>query len=161
MSSSAVDYICFSYMLFSTEGVRGHYCATPLSAASCRRLCPSFGGTGTPARRARLSSVSQQSKPCEARARRSHKSKKVEHKTKGFKVSHLSHLPHFSLLCDSELIHLPCNYMLTIFTARTSQAARRSAQSSNYFQVPQRARMATLGAPTRKHKVTIIGSGNW
>jgi len=94
-------------------------------------------------------------------ARRSHKSKKVEHKTKGFKVSHLSHLPHFSLLCDSELIHLPCNYMLTIFTARTSQAARRSAQSSNYFQVPQRARMATLGAPTRKHKVTIIGSGNW
>ncbi|PBP17315.1 glycerol-3-phosphate dehydrogenase-like protein [Diplocarpon rosae] len=45
-------------------------------------------------------------------------------------------------------------------TARAS-ATRRITQISNHLQSPQRANMASLGAHTKKHKVTIIGSGNW
>ncbi|CZR51068.1 glycerol-3-phosphate dehydrogenase [Phialocephala subalpina] len=51
--------------------------------------------------------------------------------------------------------------MLTLFSVRASQATRRIIQTSSHFKIPQRAKMATLGAPTKKHKVTIIGSGNW
>ncbi|KAK2628286.1 hypothetical protein QTJ16_002932 [Diplocarpon rosae] len=50
--------------------------------------------------------------------------------------------------------------MLPRITARAS-ATRRITQTSNHLQSPQRANMASLGAYTKKHKVTIIGSGNW
>ncbi|KAH7364068.1 NAD-dependent glycerol-3-phosphate dehydrogenase N-terminus-domain-containing protein [Rhexocercosporidium sp. MPI-PUGE-AT-0058] len=51
--------------------------------------------------------------------------------------------------------------MLIRFIARASQAARSIAQTSHHLQGSQRANMATLGAYSKKHKVTIIGSGNW
>jgi glycerol-3-phosphate dehydrogenase (NAD+) len=51
--------------------------------------------------------------------------------------------------------------MLTRFAARANQAARRFTQTSKHLQLPQRAKMATLGTATKKHKVTVIGSGNW
>jgi len=53
------------------------------------------------------------------------------------------------------------NFMLIGFIARASQAARTVAQTSNHLKVPQRANMASLGAHSKKHKVTVVGSGNW
>jgi len=50
--------------------------------------------------------------------------------------------------------------MLLRIIARASKAAQRPSLS-HHFKVPQRANMATLGAHSKKHKVTIIGSGNW
>lgn len=51
--------------------------------------------------------------------------------------------------------------MLMNISANGSQAARRLAQTSRHLTVPQRSNMANLSGPTKKHKVTIIGSGNW
>merc|ERR1712000_66583 len=51
-------------------------------------------------------------------------------------------------------------HMLLRIIARASKAAQRPSLS-HHFKVPQRANMATLGAHSKKHKVTIIGSGNW
>jgi len=51
--------------------------------------------------------------------------------------------------------------MLIRFTAATRTAARRLAQTPRHFNIPQLKTMASLGAWGKKHKVTVVGSGNW
>jgi hypothetical protein len=50
---------------------------------------------------------------------------------------------------------------MPVSSATTSQAVRRLAQTSSHIAPPPAAKMATLGAYSKKHKVTVIGSGNW
>ncbi|CAG8950387.1 hypothetical protein HYFRA_00006880 [Hymenoscyphus fraxineus] len=45
--------------------------------------------------------------------------------------------------------------------AITTRAIRQLSQTPIHLNTTQRLKMATLGAPTKKHKVTIVGSGNW
>lgn len=51
--------------------------------------------------------------------------------------------------------------MPLVFSAAVSQAVRRIAQTSSHLAPSHAANMATLGAYSQKHKVTVIGSGNW
>lgn len=41
------------------------------------------------------------------------------------------------------------------------KATQRLAQTARHLKPLQKVTMATLGAPTKKHKVTVVGSGNW
>ncbi|KAK6613813.1 glycerol-3-phosphate dehydrogenase [Botrytis cinerea] len=51
--------------------------------------------------------------------------------------------------------------MLIRFTAASNQTLRRIAQTAGHLSTPQSNKMATLGAWSKKHKVTVVGSGNW
>ncbi|KAA8577166.1 hypothetical protein EYC84_007163 [Monilinia fructicola] len=51
--------------------------------------------------------------------------------------------------------------MLIRFTTASNQTLRRLAQTTRHFNTPQLNKMATLGAWSKKHKVTVVGSGNW
>jgi glycerol-3-phosphate dehydrogenase (NAD+) len=51
--------------------------------------------------------------------------------------------------------------MLTNLTTRASRATQRLAQNANHLKTPPAVSMATLGAPEKRHKVTVVGSGNW
>ncbi|EPE28071.1 6-phosphogluconate dehydrogenase C-terminal [Glarea lozoyensis ATCC 20868] len=50
--------------------------------------------------------------------------------------------------------------MISSKIASTIRASSRLAQVSHQFHSTPRS-MATLGAPSKKHKVTVVGSGNW
>lgn len=50
--------------------------------------------------------------------------------------------------------------MLIKATRIGSRLAHRLEQTTNHLQ-SARANMATLGGHSKKHKVTVVGSGNW
>ena len=48
-----------------------------------------------------------------------------------------------------------------MFTGKESQPIARLAQISKQLTASQQFKMATLSAHEKKHKVTVVGSGNW
>jgi hypothetical protein len=90
------------------------------------------------------------------------KFRKLRHKTKPRSHQELHTTRSLPLQFSRRLkLRTFSDHMLIRFIARTTQVARRITQISTHLTPPQRAKMATLGAYSKKHKVTVVGSGNW
>ena len=51
--------------------------------------------------------------------------------------------------------------MLNRWMIPVTRATQRFTQTYNHLKPNTAATMATLGAPEKRHKVTVVGSGNW